>query len=288
MASSTSASANVVQYVAPLPSDAAALAVFFGGILPITYPDAFFREAASSPTFFTRVAVCGGRLVGAVVLKVWDLAAASGVGKQLPFDLLAAPAPGATVACVLLLAVGPTYRRMGVGSQLLHEGVTAADAGSPSLHAVFLMCRAGDAGVRAFYAGGCALPFAEVGVWPGHYSLEGGAREDACVLALPLREAELTEFEPASSGGVVNLLDPALARKRRMPAWQRDLLLYYVLPFSVVALLFLVSYALVVLGPLRGISGPHTGSGAPPPPSSPPPKPATFAAAPRRGGSHEL
>jgi ribosomal protein S18 acetylase RimI-like enzyme len=281
--SATSSSAAVITYVTPLPSDAGALSSFFGGLLPLTYPLEFFREAATAPTFFSRVAVCGGRVVGAIVMKSWDLAAASGPGKQLPFDLLARPEPGDAVAGVLLLAVGPTFRRLGVGSQLLQEGLGAAAGATPRLRAVFLMHRAADEAARAFYCGGCALPFAEVGRWPGHYELPGGAREDASVVAMALHGAELAEFEGAAGGGAVNLLDPALKRKRRMPAWQRDLLLFYVLPFCAVALLFAVSYALVALGPLRGISGPPTGRGAPPPlQQQQPPHPTAFAA--RRGG----
>jgi ribosomal protein S18 acetylase RimI-like enzyme len=274
---SSASTQSVVRYATPLVSDAPALSDFFSGLLPITYPPDFYKEAVAAPTFFTRVAVCAGRLVGAIVVKTWDLAAVSGPGKQLPFDLLAgAPEPGAAVACVLLLAVGPTYRRLGVGSQLLQEGLGAAVGGTPGVRAAFLMCRAGDAAAHAFYCGGCALPFAVLGRWPGYYPLEGGA--DASVLALPFKGAELAEFEGVPPA---NLLDPAVKRKRRMPAWQRTLLLYYVLPFAALALLFALSYALVALGPLRGISGPHTGRGAPR--ASPTPQPTIFAA--RRGGS---
>ena len=278
--SGTPSDPRVVHYATPLSSDAGALSSFFGGLLPITYPPEFFRAAVGAPSFFTRVAVCGGRLVGAIVVKTWGLAEASGPGKQLPFDLLAAPEAGAAVACVLLLAVGPTYRRMGVGSQLLQEGLGAAAGGTPALRAAFLMCRADDDAAHAFYCGGCALPFSLLGRWPRHY-----APEDASVLALALNGAELAEFEAPRGGGPVDLLDPSLKRRRRLPAWQRDLLLYYVAPFCAVALLFAVCYALVVLGPLQGISGPHTGRGAPPPRA---PEPSVGAARRGSGGGSEL
>ena len=275
-------SPSVVAYTAAKPADAAALSAFFKSILPLTYPPDFYALALSAPAFTVRLAVSGGRLVGAAVVKALDLAEARASG-SLPFDLLSAPpAPGAHAACVLLLAVGPTHRRMGVGSQLLTEALSAAAAAAAApLCAAFLMCRAGDAAARAFYCGGCALPFEALGVWPGHYELPGG-REDAAVLVLPLRGAELAEFErgagaAAGAGVEVNLLDAKLKRRARMPAWQRDLLFHYVLPMGAVALLFAVSYLLVLLGPLKGISGTHQAPVA------------QHAAAPRGAtGSHEL
>lgn len=45
------------------------------------------------------------------------------------------------------------------------------------------------------------------------------------------------------------------SRVSKVPKWQRDCFLQFILPILVIALLFLVSYALVVLGPLKGISG---------------------------------
>jgi hypothetical protein len=61
-------------------------------------------------------------------------------------------------------------------------------------------------------------------------------------------------------------------KRARMPRWQRDLLLHFVLPTAAVFLLFCVCYVLVLLGPLEGISGRGGGSGgarAAPPTATP-------------------
>ena len=53
------------------------------------------------------------------------------------------------------------------------------------------------------------------------------------------------------------------SRVSKVPKWQRDCFLQFILPILVIALLFLVSYVLVVLGPLKGISGTHPAGAGP-------------------------
>jgi hypothetical protein len=270
--------------------DVPALRAFFDELLPAPYPESFYREAAGrcAPLlppaaqaalaagghagmwwYSVHLAVHRGRLVGAVVVAVASLAEARAqVG--LPFELLAGgggaggKGGGSDLgAHVLLLAVGlPPYRRRGIGSELLARGLEGAlracPALAPRVRLAFLTCPAAQA---PFYE---ASHFHCLGVLPGHYPeayRAPGTDGTAAVMLLQLcPEAQLAEYEPQAPGAPPNLLHPQLAPRRRMAPWLQALLMYYVLPALAVALLFGVCYALVLLGPLRGISG--SGSGA--------------------------
>ena len=280
------AAAAAGQDIAYLPcrgqQDVPALRAFFDELLPAPYPEEFYREAAARSCsgalpaaaqaalaaggqsgmwwYSVHMAVHGGRLVGAVVVAVASLAEAQRqVG--LPFALLApgSAQPGDLGAHVLLLAVGlPPYRRRGIGSELLARGLEGAlracPALAPSVRLAFLTCAAEQA---PFYQ---ASSFRRLGVLPGHYppAYRASPASDgtAAVMLLALcPRAELAEYQPQAAGQPPNLLHERLAPRRRMQPWLQTLLLYYVLPTAAVALLFALCYALVLLGPLRGISG---------------------------------
>jgi hypothetical protein len=159
-------------------------------------------------------------------------------------------------ACVLIVVVGERYRRLGIGSELLTAGLAAVALPDPKVCASFLHARADDEAASAFYE---ANSYSILGSLAGHYS---AGKEDALLWVRPLRDASLPEYEgPRSARGVVDLDAKGLTRAKKMPWWLRDLLFHFVLPIGAVVVLFGICYALVVLGPLRGISGGGGGGG---------------------------
>lgn len=88
---------------------------------------------------------------------------------------------------------------------------------------------------------------------------------------MALQGSHVVRYWPHEHGQPVNLARAdALVPVRvwRMPPWARLLCLQFGLPIGLVVALFLVSYALVLAGPLQGISGgatsPSAGAGADP------------------------
>jgi hypothetical protein len=105
---------------------------------------------------------------------------------------------------------------------------------------------------------------------PRHYRIDGQPAA-AHVWALALKGFHLVRYgPPPPGGGPIDLSKPeglTPVRVFRLSPAMRSLLLHFVLPALGVALLFAGSYALVLLGPLRGISGPDPfdrRGGAPP------------------------
>lgn len=95
---------------------------------------------------------------------------------------------------------------------------------------------------------------------------EGVDPTTAALWVSVLRGNELVEYKrPAAAAGSrrrgddeegdLDLTTPDIAKLRvkRMPKWLRDILLQFLLPIGIVGVIFIVSYLLVVLGPLEGI-----------------------------------
>lgn len=93
---------------------------------------------------------------------------------------------------------------------------------------------------------------------PKHYTIDGKPH-DAHVWVLPMKGSHPVTYKGSGvKGEPADLTDPAHAvplRVWRLSPAVRSLLLQFGLPIGGVILLYLVAYALVVLGPLRGISG---------------------------------
>jgi hypothetical protein len=216
-------------------------------------------SGGSGPWWYSiQLAIHQGRLVGGIVVAVASLSEARRQGLPALEYLAGGVSPTDLCAHVLLLAVGlPPYRRRGIGSELLLRGLEGALRACPSHSALvklaLLTCPQAQA---PFYA---ANHFTLLGLLPGHYPPSyraPGSDGSAGIMAMPLSAgAELVQYVPQTKGQPPNLADPALKPRRSMQPWLASLLAYYVLPVCAVVLLFLICYALVVLGPLKGISG---------------------------------
>jgi hypothetical protein len=97
--------------------------------------------------------------------------------------------------------------------------------------------------------------------WPGAGGRDGGAAgagaggAAAVVWAKAFHSGELARFPKPKGTKLADLTTPGLERvKPRCPRWASALACQFGLPIAIVALLFAISYALVLLGPLRGIS----------------------------------
>lgn len=126
---------------------------------------------------------------------------------------------------------------------------------SPSFHPqIFCHTRAGDDASRGLYH---AASFTQVGRVPGHYTI-GGAPVDAHVWAVALKGSHVATYRRGADGQPPDLSKPQELRRVevwRAPPWARTLCLHFGLPIGAVVLLYLVCYALVVAGPLRGVGG---------------------------------
>lgn len=283
------------------PQDAGALKAFFDGLLPLRYPAEFYTSLFTPPPPFRYVvllAVHEKRLVGGLIVMVAPFKFWRDTG-ALPFEMLeggVSQEPHAAAACVMAMAVSESYRHIGIGSQLLEDGLVACLGDGPveavKVKAAFLMCQRE---VSGFYE----KAFECMGELPGHYpplttaapsvaaaaaaakegkrrgkEEEGGAgkeqgqdgqdgqqeqqgeRVTALVMARPLwPEVELATYRSKVKGQLPDLSDKLTLPIKPMPPWLKSLLLYYVLPISLVVLLFGVCHLLVILGPLKGISG---------------------------------
>jgi hypothetical protein len=94
---------------------------------------------------------------------------------------------------------------------------------------------------------------------PKHYTIDG-APHDAHVWVLPMKGSHPVTYKGGggAKGEPADLTNPAHTvpvRVWRLSPGVRSLLLQFGLPIGGVVLLYLVAYVLVVLGPLRGISG---------------------------------
>lgn len=89
------------------------------------------------------------------------------------------PLPGE--AELLNITVAPEARRGGLGRMLLER--VCADAQAKGAQRMFLEVRVSNAPARALYA---RNGFAEVGLRRAYYAAEGGAREDAILMARDL------------------------------------------------------------------------------------------------------
>jgi hypothetical protein len=117
----------------------------------------------------------------------------------------------------------------------------------PPLFQVFLHSVRGDRKLAAFYDD---LNFTNMGYVPSFYQ----GKTDATVWASGFHGGELVSYPRPAAGEEVNLGDPELKRAKKTPKWVIDCALQFGLPIGIVAILFAISYGLVLLGPLRGIS----------------------------------
>jgi len=252
--------------------DGPAIKKFLDESLSFKFSETFFSEIFSStPTSRYKVflAVHEKRLVGAIAVKISPLSFLRESG-ELKFELLeggSAEDVGSTVACIVALAVSPSHRHMGIGTQLLEDALVGAlqsEPGEPMLKVAYVFCHNE---LEGFFD----QAFTCLGELPGHYSLVKDSAKDneeqpndkesikdnkALVFARAMwPDVNLAYYKPQVSGKLPDLSDPALKHTRPMAPWLRTLLFYYVLPISFVAILFLICHTLVVLGPLKGISG---------------------------------
>jgi hypothetical protein len=104
-----------------------------------------------------------------------------------------------------------------------------------------------------------SLHFEKYGRIPKRFVASNGHTVDAAVWITSLHSLELTQYDNPNTESLLDLSNPNLPsmKKKHMPKWVRDLLLQFCLPIGVVALLFIISYLLVIFGPLQGISEPN-------------------------------
>ncbi len=91
-----------------------------------------------------------------------------------------------------------------------------------------------------------------------HFEIDGRKEYDAAVWAQALNDHILVEYSQPDGEPVdlANADDVLRSRVSKIPKWQRDCFLQFILPFLVLLVLFSISYLLVVLGPLKGIGSP--------------------------------
>lgn len=257
------------KYRAAKPSDIRPLRELFDKVLEVTYDAAFYERLAkgletgqfdASHKVAAVVAIDQGHLVGAVVLSTMNVLEArkkpEGAEAPLPFDLLTTQTKDTKAAYVLMLGVMGKYRRAGIGTELLFHGMRAL-LEDKTVQACFLHSRANDEALAHFYE---ENSFAKMGLVPAHYTISE-KKVDAVVWARAFHDNELVAYQPPAKGQLPNLKDPKLQRARRTPKWVWDCFLQFGLPLLVVFLLFAISYALVLLGPLRGISSKYIKDG---------------------------
>lgn len=247
------------QYAVAHVGDVPAIRALYDESFPIRYDGAFYKllaegiKSGALPGKPGRSLVCvakrRGAVVGAVVLHTLNLAEARRE-KQLTFDVLQQQDPTALAAYVMLLAVDRGARREGIATELVWRGVRALVQQQLPIGAVFLHTLADELAGNELYE---SMHYTLLGAVPGHYSIDGVAR-DAHVWALALGGGALCEYAPAAPGGVPDLTRAALVHARRTPPWVRAVCLQLVLPVAAVVVMFVISYALVVSGPLRGVS----------------------------------
>jgi ribosomal protein S18 acetylase RimI-like enzyme len=186
-------------------------------------------------------------------------AAAPRTVKDLPpsHDLLSAvETDNLRGAYILMLAVAPKYRRNRIATDLLQAGVRAVVstaepgmAANVNTRAVFVHVPRGDDIAETFFD---TADFTRLGYVPKFWEESG---TDAVVWAKAFHDSELAAFVPQGGEELANLADRNLKRLRpRCPRWVMTIACQFGLPLGIVGLLFLISYALVLLGPLRGIS----------------------------------
>lgn len=76
--------------------------------------------------------------------------------------------------------------------------------------------------------------------------------------AIPLKGSHVVTYKQSQPGTPVDLTKPGALQQVvvwRFPPWARTLCLQFGLPFGGVLLLYILCYTLVVVGPLKGISG---------------------------------
>jgi hypothetical protein len=95
--------------------------------------------------------------------------------------------------------------------------------------------------------------FDRIGVLPQYYTIDG-KKVDASVWVRAFHRAQTVIYKPQVQGQPVDLSVRPLTKPWRLPGWLWTLFLQFGLPICCVALLFAVSYLLVLFGPLRGIS----------------------------------
>ncbi len=101
--------------------------------------------------------------------------------------------------------------------------------------------------------------FVPMGRVPAFFPGDKGKIE-ATLWATPFHSGELVSYERTPVEKAAGIL-PDLSKedvkvaKPRCPRWLSTICLQFGLPIGIVGLLFIISYALVLLGPLRGISG---------------------------------
>jgi ribosomal protein S18 acetylase RimI-like enzyme len=217
----------------------------------------------------------GNRLAGVIALTTMKLpkstpataAAQRGAGAAAParsvndlppsYDLLSTVETDALRgAYILMLAVAPKYRRNHIGTDLLQSGVRAvvstAEAGMQgniNTRVVFVHVPRGSESAENFYD---TSDFSRLGYVPKFWAASG---TDAVVWAKAFHESELATFVVKEGQELADLSDRNLKRLTpRCPKWAMTLACQFGLPLGIVGVLFIISYALVLLGPLRGIS----------------------------------
>lgn len=132
----------------------------------------------------------------------------------------------------------------------------AAPSSRSSLQ-IFCHTKADETAANALYR---TAGFSCIGRVPQHYTIDG-KQHDAHVWVLAMQGSFPVTYKRPAPGQLPDLSDAArleAVRVFRLPPFARTLLMQFGLPILGVVLLYAVSYALVVLGPLKGISGDDT------------------------------
>lgn len=114
----------------------------------------------------------------------------------------------------------------------------------------FLHTNASEQGVNDFY---WENEFECLGVVPKYYTVDGQP-VDAKVWVRAFHNAQVAVYKPQVKGQPVDLTQKPLTKPWRLPGWMWTLFLQFGLPLCCVGALFAISYLLVLLGPLKGIS----------------------------------
>jgi len=198
-------------------------------------------------------AAAPGGAAGAAAAAGGAAAAAAAGGSALRgpigFELLETVGADTMGAEVVALAVLRKYRRIGVAQKLLNEALQDVLRGAANVQVAFGFAPRGDPAAEDFYH--TRFNFDEFGVVPNYR----GSGADFVVWTQAFHNGTLATY--AGEGDELPVFaagGEAPKRKRHTPRWLVELGLQFGLPILIVVLLFGISYFLVWLGPLKGIS----------------------------------
>jgi hypothetical protein len=199
------------------------------------------------------VSLNGNRVMaGCIIIRTFNMLKATtpvreGVAPTLPFDLLEKIEENTLGAQVVILSVVKKFRRNGIASLLLNACMQEVLSQTPCVPVVFAYAPRGDEVMESFFNE--CHKFTEFG-----FIKDFKEKQDYSLWAQEFHDGSLACYHPVAGDVLPDLFDAELKRKRPVPKWVVDLGLQFGLPVLVVVVLFGISYFLVWLGPLKGIS----------------------------------